>query len=117
MTVYSPDAYLYYSPRPPNPTPFGNYTECLYKLGFKQEEAEMGANHELIKDLKAYLEGTAYFYLRKYDNPAAFETLVLEFLEKHGPRYWGHSQRQRLEEKEPCKGYLYPRDVQRGESA
>lgn len=117
MTVDSPDAYLHYSPLPPDPTLFGNYRGCLYKLGFKQEEAERGVNHELIKDLKAYLEGTAYFYLRKCDNPAAFKTLVLEFLEKHGPRYWGHSQRQHLEEKEPCKGYVYPRDAQRGESA
>ena len=116
MTVYPPDKYLHYSPLPPNPVLFVNYRVCLYKLGFKQEEAEIGVNHSLILDLKAFLEGTEYFYLRKCDNSAAFRTLVLEFLEKHGPRYWGHSQRQHLEEKEPCKGFLYPRDVHRGQS-
>ena len=119
MTANSPNAYLHYSPLPPNPSAKdkGNYTKCLYKLGFKQEQAELGPYHELIKDLRAYLEGTAYFYLRKGDNPAAFKTLVLEFLGDYGAKYWGQSQRQRLEEEKPCKGYLYPRDVQRGESA
>ena len=112
--MHSPDAYLYYSPLPPNPC--ANYKNRLYKLGFKQEEAELGFNHGLVKDLRAYLVGTAYFYLRKCDNPAAFKTLVLEFLKKHGSTYWGHSQRHHLEEKEACKGYLYPRDVQRGDS-
>ena len=123
MTALSPDAYLHYSPLPPNPCPNylgnhqGSYKKYLYRLGFKEEQAELGSRHELITDLRAYLEGTAYFYLRKSLNPAAFKTLILEFLEKYGPKYWGHSQRQRLEEEEPCKGYLYPRDVQRGESA
>lgn len=119
MTECSPDAYLHYSPLPPNSSANDkvNYIKCLYKLGFKQEQAELGYYHEMIMDLRAYLEGTAYFYLRRSDNPAAFKTLVLEFLEEYGPKYWGHSQRQRLEEVEPCKGYLYPRDIQRGESA
>ncbi len=114
-TVYSPDAYLHYSPLPLNQS--ASYRNFLCKLGFKQEEVELGANHELIKDLRTYLEGTEYFYLRKCDNPAAFKTLVFEFLEEHGPKYWDHSKRQHLEEKEPSKGYLYPRDVKRDESA
>ena len=123
MTASSPDAYLHYSPLPPKSCANykgkhkGNYKQHLYRLGFKEEQAELGPHHELIIDLRPYLEGTAYFYLRKSNNPAAFKTLVLEFLEEYGPKYWGRSQRQRLEEEEPCKGYLYPRDVQRGESA
>ena len=94
-----------------------SYRHCLYKLGFKPEEVELGVENRLIKDLRACLEGTEYFYLRECDNPAAFKTLVLEFLEETGPRYWGHSKRQLLEEKEPSKGYLYPRDIQRGKTA
>lgn len=119
MTVHSSDAYLHYSPLPPKTSvkSRNNYKRCLYKLGFKQEQAELGFHHDLIADLRGYLEGTSYIYLRKCDNPAAFKTLVLEFLEEHGPVYWGHSERHRLEEEEPYKGYLYPRDVQRGESA
>lgn len=115
MTVYSPDTYLDYSPfRLESPR---NYEICLYRLGFKQKEAESGTHNELIKNLRAYLEGTEYFCLRKVDNPAAFRTLVLEFLKESGPRYWGPSNRQHLEEEDPSKGYLYPRDVQRGESS
>ena len=105
MTVYSP------------PTSSGNYKIYLYNLGFKQEQAELGASHSLIKELRAYLEGTEYFYLRKCDNPAALRTLVLEFLEEQGPKYWGPSNREHLQEEAPSKGYLYPRDVQRGESS
>ena len=115
MTVYFPDTFLY-SPLTP-PTISGNYRICLYKLGFKYEKAELGANHNLIKKLKAYLEGTEYFYLRKCDNPAAFRTLVLEFLKEQGPKYWGPTDRRHLEEQDPSKGYLYPRDVERGESS
>ena len=116
MTGTPPDAYLHYLPLPPYPIQLCNYKVCLYKLGFKQEEAEMGVNHELVLDLKAFLEGTAYFYLRQCDNPAAFKTLMLEFLKERGSRYWGQSQRQHLEEKDPYKGFLYPRDVQRGQT-
>ena len=105
MTVYSPLISA------------GNYKIYLYKLGFKQEQAELGAIHSLIKALRVYLEGIDYFCLRKGDNPAAFRTLVLEFLKEQGPRYWGPSNRQHLEEEDPSKGYLYPRDVQCGESS
>ena len=115
MTVHPSDAYHYYSPLPPKLSG-SSYRNYLYKLGFKPEQAELGFNHRLIKDLKVYLEGNEYFHLRKCDNPAAFRTLVLEFLEEQGPRYWGHSKRQHLDEEDPSKGYLYPRDVQRGES-
>lgn len=94
-----------------------SYRHCLERLGFKPEEVELGVNNILIKDLRAYLQGTEYFYLRECDNPAAFKILVLEFLEEFGPRYWGRSNRQRLAEKEPTKGFLYPRDIQRGKTA
>ena len=115
MTAYFADTYRDYSPSAPKSS--RNYETFLHRLGFKQEEAALGTHHELVKALRAFLEGTQYFCLGKLDNPAAFRTLVLEFLEEEGPRYWGPSNRQHLEEEEPSRGYLYPRDVQRGESS
>ena len=60
-----------------------------------------------------HIGDTEYRFLKKAYNEIAFDTLVDEFLDKHGETYWGEGNRNHLEEMDPLKGFLYPRDVLR----
>ncbi|MCJ1479059.1 hypothetical protein MMC13_007743 [Lambiella insularis] len=113
-------AYLDY-----NPSPFDkadarrqNYKSYLDRLGFDHWDIEIAleARLQFIGDLRAHLCVPETVHLRKSDNPAAFHALINGFLLEHGTKYFGETERDHLAEKDPQKGFLYPRDAQRENS-
>lgn len=110
-------AYLDYEPRTfiKGDTKHFTYRSCFDRLGFDHwdNETALEARLQFIRDLRAHLCVPETRCLRRKDNPAAFRALILGFLEKHGQMYFGKANRAHLAEKDPRKGFLYPRDAQR----
>lgn len=97
------------------------YTNFLDELGFEAENEAAAGNPvntrlAFISDLRDHVDSSYSKYLRKRDNEKAFEKMIEDFLSKHGAIYWGPSQRDHLTEKNPLKGFLYPRDAERKDS-
>ena len=115
----SGSTYLEYSPKPSLHGDSKNYCYRTYldRLGFDtwDDPVALETRLQFIRDLKAHVCVPETTYLRKEDNPAAFNALVFGFFEKHGDRYWG-MERGHLAEKDPLKGFLYPRDALRENS-
>ncbi|MCJ1404676.1 hypothetical protein MMC11_007902 [Xylographa trunciseda] len=114
-----PPAFLDYEPKPFLPEDLKNYCYRTYldRLGFKKWD-DPDANEvrlQFIRDLKAHVYVPETTYLCKEDNPPAFHALIFGFFEKYGERYWGR-EREHLAEKDPVKGFLYPRDALREDS-
>ncbi|MCJ1380304.1 hypothetical protein MMC17_003407 [Xylographa soralifera] len=112
-------AYLSYEPKPFLHTDSKNhcYRTYLDRLGFNtwDDPIALEARLQFIRDLKAHVCVPETTYLRKDDNPAAFNALIFGFVGKYGDRYWG-MEREHLAEKDPLKGFLYPRDALRENS-
>ncbi|MCJ1414318.1 hypothetical protein MMC32_000644 [Xylographa parallela] len=112
-------AYLDYEPKPFLHTDSKNYCYRTYldRLGFNiwDDPVALEARLQFIRDLKAHVCVPETTYLRKDDNPAAFNALIFGFFGRYGDRYWG-MEREHLAEKDPLKGFLYPRDALRENS-
>ncbi|MCJ1437563.1 hypothetical protein MMC27_006950 [Xylographa pallens] len=112
-------AYLDYEPKPFLHTDSKIYCYRTYldKLGFNiwDDPVALEARLQFIRDLKAHVCVPETTYLRKDDNPAAFNALIFGFFGRYGDRYWGVG-REHLAEKDPLKGFLYPRDALRENS-
>ena len=112
-------AYLDYEPKPFLHTDSKNYCYRTYldRLGFNiwDDPVALEARLQFIRDLKAHVCVPETTYLRKDDNPAAFNALIFGFFGRYGDRYWG-MEREHLAETDPLKGFLYPRDALRENS-
>ena len=111
--------FLDYAPQ--SRVPKKNYIKFLDELGFKTEDEAaadelLRTRDEFIRDFKHHVDSSHYKFLIKQDNEKAFDTMVGEFLSKYGAIYWGSSKRDHLTEMNPIKGFLYPRDAERGGS-
>lgn len=72
---------------------------------------------DFVVDLKTYIEpATAFKYVRLNDRPEEFRKMVLGFVQLHGAKYWGTSNREHLMESNVNKGFLVPRDTERPNS-
>ncbi|MCJ1394070.1 hypothetical protein MMC18_006948 [Xylographa bjoerkii] len=111
--------YLEYEPKPFLHADSKNYCYRTYldRLGFNtwDDPIALEARLQFIRDLKSHVCVPETTYLRKEDNPPAFNALIFGFFEKYGDRYWG-MERKHLAEKDPLKGFLYPRDALRENS-
>ena len=112
-------AYFDYEPKPLLHVDSKNYCYRTYldRLGFNtwDNPIALEARLQFIRDLKAHVCVPETTYLRKDDNPAAFNALIFGFFGRYGDRYWG-VERDHLAEKDPLKGFLYPRDALRENS-
>lgn len=112
VSMASDKAFLAYAPTKDSAR---SYPTFLDALGFKAEAASMRL--QLIAELKAHVDARIDFKLvRASENPVEFRKMVLDFLDSHGIRFWGPTQRDHLAEKDPKKGFLMPRDAERHES-
>jgi len=103
--------YLTYTPISTGPA--NTYEGCFRKLGFKIELSTVKIRDNFKRDLKYHVDDSDLKYLREGDNVQAFKTMTAEFLNQHGLEYWGPSQRGHLQEQDPQKGFLCPRDANR----
>ena len=106
------DCFLTYSPRSSAPKE-GSYTYFLDCLGFKTNSKR---RDQLIMQIRGHVDPSLYRFLRRSDNPKAFKTMVDEFLNLHGRRFWGPTDRRHLQQPDASKGFLYPRDTERPKS-
>lgn len=100
--------------QPKRTTPNDSYNAFLDELGFGS-----GADRErieFISDLTKHVDYSTFRYVRQSKNPIEFKKMVLDFLTKHGAKYWSLTERNNLAEKDPNKGFLCPRDATRANS-
>lgn len=90
------------------------YNSFLGELGFHTSKTHKRV--EFVKDFTAHVDFNTFRYARQSENKVEFHKMVLAFLTKHGAKYWGAAERGHLDEADPNKGYLYPRDAQRSPS-
>ena len=106
--------YLSYAPTPHLAADRTNqcYRAFLDRLGFKPEDDPDAKEVRLrfIKDVRAHICVPETMFLRKEDNPPAFEALVQGFLSAYGSKYWDSRFREHLVVSDPSKGFLHPRD-------
>lgn len=93
-----------------------NYDHCLDLLGFGIGEDAYYMRTTFIENLGNYVKSFGFEHIRKTGNKQAYEMMIKRFLSEHGTTYWGSSKRVHLVEKDPSKGFLYPRDTERKNS-
>ncbi|KAL6715808.1 hypothetical protein ACLMJK_006769 [Lecanora helva] len=98
---------------PKSSGPLKSYKACLLKVGFSLSDTTKEKQAGFISALKNHVDHSGHKYLKPKDNAPAFNTMVDEFLAKHGEEYWGLSDREHLAEKDVSKGFLYLRDAVR----
>ena len=72
---------------------------------------------DFVVDMRNDLSFPSLEVLNRRADPKAFKILVSGFLAQYGPKYWGDSKRDHLQEPDTLKGFLCPRDAQREGSA
>ena len=91
-----------------------SYDTFLDELGFLSSNLDQRT--KFVVDLTDHVDYSTFRYARQSENEREFKKMVLAFLDKCGAKYWGPVQRRHLQEPDPYKGYLYPRDALRQDS-
>ena len=88
--------------------PGDSYDTFLDELGFLSSSLDQRI--KFVEDFTHHVDYSIFRYARSSQNGREFNKMVLAFLDKCGAKYWGPAQRRHLQEPDPDKGYLYPRD-------
>ena len=91
-----------------------SYDTFLDELGFLS--GSLDQRIKFMDDFTNHVDYTTFRYARQSGNEREFNKMVLAFLSKYGAKYWGPIERRHLRERDPEKGYLYPRDALRSHS-
>ena len=100
--------------QPERSTAGDSYNNFLDELGFASNNADKRS--DFVDHFKDHVDSSTFRYVRQYSNEVEFETMVLDFLRMYGLEYWGLNDRHHLQERDPNKGFLCPRDAQRSNS-
>ncbi|KAL9005209.1 MAG: hypothetical protein Q9188_002008 [Gyalolechia gomerana] len=85
---------------------------CITALGFREEKQYIGIRKGFMEDLHVHVKHREEQHLRRHSEPVLFDEMVSAFIEKHGNKYFGHTDRNHLKEIDPAKGNLWPRDAE-----
>ncbi len=88
-----------------------NYDHYLDWLGFGTGEDAHYMRTTFTENLRNYVKSSGFEHIRKTGNKQAYKMMIKRFLSEHGTTYWGSLERVHLVEKDPSKGFLYPRDT------
>lgn len=100
--------------RPERSTVGDSYNSFLDELGFTSKDASKRS--AFVDQFKDYVDSSTFRYVRQHENEVQFKNMVLDFLRVFGLKYWGPNDRHHLQERDPAKGFLCPRDANRSSS-
>ena len=108
------DSYLSYVPSASSTS--SSFKHFFEKLGFRTDDQTQKIRDTFIANMDNHVQHRNHRFLLKAKNPRAYKVIVSEFLAEYGSVYWGSSERDHLEEPNPLKGFLCPRDATRAKS-
>lgn len=113
-TTHPSHSYLSYEPKPSIKGHCPNH--FFDKIGFKSADASAQMRIAFIADMTTHFKSRSHKNLTRTKDPKAFKIVVSEFLAEFGSSYWGDSERDHLQESDPLKAFLCPRDARRENS-
>lgn len=85
---------------------------CVTALGFRNEKEETGMRKNFLKDLNGHVKEREQQHLHSQSDPVPFDAMIAAFMDQYGNKYFGPTDRGHLQERDPEKGNLWPRDAE-----